>query len=45
VGITDYISQGKQIPAITKFLLSDFVVNEIDSSGSVVVLKNKPGTI
>jgi hypothetical protein len=42
VGITEYISEGRQIPAITKYLLSDFIVNEIDKSEQVVYLKSKP---
>ena len=27
VGITEFISPGRQIPAITKYLISDFIVN------------------
>lgn len=42
MGITEFISQGRQIPAITKYLLSDFIVNEIDKNEQVVYLKNKP---
>ena len=31
--------------AITKYLLSDFVVNEIDKDGTLVTVKNKPQDI
>jgi hypothetical protein len=42
VGITEYIAEGRQIPAITKYMLSDFIVNEIDQEGNVVVVENRP---
>jgi hypothetical protein len=42
VGITEFLSGGKQIPALTKYLLSDFIVNEIDKSHKVVTLTKKP---
>ena len=42
VGIRMFISHGPQIPAITKYLLSDFVVNEIDQVGNVVALSAAP---
>lgn len=35
---------GNQIPAITKYMLSDFIVNEIDANGNVVVIENKPNS-
>ena len=34
--------EGKAVPAITKYLLSDFIVNEIDKSNQLVSLKSKP---
>jgi hypothetical protein len=33
------------VPAVTKYLLSDFIVNEIDIHQQVVVLQSKPGKI
>ena len=42
VGITEFISQGSQIPAITKYLLSDFIVNEIDKNNNLVKLNTLP---
>lgn len=43
VGITHYLTPGTQIPAITKYLYSDFVVNEIDKFQQLVQLKVRPG--
>lgn len=42
VGIIEYISKGHQIPAITKYLFSDFIVNEIDKNQQVVALAERP---
>ena len=42
VGIIEFLTAGKQIPAITKYLLTDFIVNEIDKSEKVVSLTKKP---
>ena len=42
VGITEFMIEGKAVPAITKYLLSDFIVNEIDKSNQLVSLKSKP---
>lgn len=42
MGISCYISKGKPIPAVTKFLLTDFIVNEIAEDGTVIKLDKKP---
>lgn len=42
MGIECYISKGGPIPAVTKYLLTDFIVNEITPSGKVVTLNQKP---
>ena len=42
VGIQCYISEGGAIPAVTKYLLTDFIVNEINPQGKVVTLSSKP---
>jgi hypothetical protein len=44
VGIEEYIAPGQQIPAITKYMLSDFIVNEIDINSKLVVIENDPST-
>lgn len=41
VGIEEYLSKGESVEGITKFLISDFIVNEVDSNGNVVMLKSK----
>jgi len=42
VGITEFISKGNPIPAVTKFMLTDFIVNEISEDGNVVHVREKP---
>jgi hypothetical protein len=42
VGITEYIRRGPQLPGIQKYLVSDFIVNEIDQQGNVVLFASKP---
>ena len=42
MGITQFISPGRPIPALTKYLLTDFIVNEIDTNGNVVTLSVRP---
>lgn len=37
VGITQYVREGPQLPGIQKYLVSDFIVNEIDQQGVVVL--------
>jgi hypothetical protein len=36
------LNPGQRILGITKYLISDFVVNEIDELGKVVVFNHKP---
>ena len=42
VGIECYISAGGPIPAVSKYLLTDFIVNEISVEGEVLTLEKKP---
>ena len=45
VGIECYISQGGPVPAVTKYLLTDFIVNEITPEEKVVMLTEKPNPV
>lgn len=42
MGITEFISKGNPIAAVTKFMLTDFIVNEISEDGNVIHVKEKP---